>query len=254
MKYPVIVAAAVVGITLSGCATIIKGSSQSIAITTPPTTGADCVLSSKEGSWTVNSPGRVTVARSKEDILVHCSKTGFQEAAATIPSNFDGWTLGNLVVGGVIGVGVDAATGAINDYPHAFQVPMMLVSDSSPSSGTLTSALQPGSEATPHMDEAFPHVQPPYPDNAQTNGEQGTVLVDVLVRPSGKAAKIKVAQSSGFEDLDNAAVEGVLNWHFIPAIRDGDPVSEWTTVKIVYQLPTLVPATFPASTSAPAVH
>lgn len=109
-------------------------------------------------------------------------------------------------------------------------------------------------ETSAHVDLSAPHDQPPYPDGAQTSGEQGVVFVDVLVRPTGRPAKIRVSQSSGFTDLDNAAVQGVLNWRFVPALQDGDPVSEWTTVKIVYQLPTLVPLPTPASTMAPASH
>jgi uncharacterized protein YceK len=111
-------------IALSGCASIIKGTSQSIAIATPPTTGASCVLSSKEGNWTIVSPGVATVEKSKEDIQVHCTKPGWQDGVATIPSNFQGWAVGNIVAGGLIGLGVDAATGAINEYPGSFQVPM----------------------------------------------------------------------------------------------------------------------------------
>ena len=41
-----------------------------------------------------------------------------------IPSNFEGWTAGNLTFGGVTGLGIDSATGAINEYPYAFKVPM----------------------------------------------------------------------------------------------------------------------------------
>jgi TonB family protein len=95
--------------------------------------------------------------------------------------------------------------------------------------------------APARIDPSYPHQQPPYPDSAQANGEQGTITLDVYVRPNGKPAKIKVAQSSGFEDLDNAAIEGVVNWRFIPALRDGDQVADWTTVKIVYQFPTMAP-------------
>jgi hypothetical protein len=109
---------------LSGCATIIKGSSQSITITSSPVSGANCLLTSKEGSWPVVTPGVVKVDKTKEDILVRCTKDGYQEALATIPSDFQGWTLGNILLGGIIGVGVDAATGAMNEYPHAFNVPM----------------------------------------------------------------------------------------------------------------------------------
>lgn len=113
-----------VGLLLSGCASVIKGSSESIAITTPPTDGAACTLSSAQGNWAVTSPGAVTVERSKEDIQIRCKKDGWSDGYATIPSNFEGWTVGNILLGGVVGLGVDAATGAVNEYPHAFQVPM----------------------------------------------------------------------------------------------------------------------------------
>jgi hypothetical protein len=119
--FPMVAAA----IMLTGCASVVKGSSQSINIATPPTAGANCTLSSKEGSWTLTSPGSVTVDKSKEDIQVRCIKPGWQDASAIIPSNFQGWTLGNILLGGVIGLGVDAATGALHEYPSAFQVPML---------------------------------------------------------------------------------------------------------------------------------
>ncbi|MGH6889484.1 MAG: energy transducer TonB [Rhizomicrobium sp.] len=107
----------------------------------------------------------------------------------------------------------------------AFSGPMLWSADASPE------------ESPPHVDLSRPHPQPPYPDSALAGREQGTVLVDLYVWPDGRVAKYRVAQSSGFGDLDDAAVEGLLNWHFIPAVRDGDSVSDWTAVKIVFQLP-----------------
>jgi len=103
---------ATLGVALSGCATVIKGGDQSINISTPPTTGAMCVLSNIEGNWTVISPGSVTVEKSKEDAAIHCTKRGWQDAAANIPSGVQGWTLGNIILGGSV------------EYPHSFQVPM----------------------------------------------------------------------------------------------------------------------------------
>ena len=97
------------------------------------------------------------------------------------------------------------------------------------------------SDFPPRVDGSFPNSQPPYPLGAQDLGEQGTVVVDVYVKPSGKPEKAKISQSSGFADLDQAAMQGVLNWRFIPAMRDSDKVSEWTTVKVVYQVPVLAP-------------
>jgi protein TonB len=109
--------------------------------------------------------------------------------------------------------------------------------------GLLLSPAQAAADSPARVDSAFPNPQPPYPPTAQLNGEAGTILVKVLVRPSGKPVRAEVAGSSGFPDLDNAAVEGVLNWRYVPATRDGDTVSDWTTVKVVYQLPAMVPAT-----------
>jgi hypothetical protein len=126
------------GLTVCGCASVIKGSSQSIAISTPPATGASCTLASAQGNWMLISPGVASVQKSKEDIQVRCVKPGWQDGAATIPSNFEGWTVGNLLLGGIIGLGVDAATGAINEYPHTFQVAMTPLSGSNPTPATVT--------------------------------------------------------------------------------------------------------------------
>lgn len=117
------------GFALSGCASVVKGSHQTVAIATPPTTGAACTLTNGRGTWEVTSPGAVTVDRSKHDMQVRCVKAGWQDATATIPSSFEGWTLGNIIFGGVIGVGIDASTGAMNEYPNAFQVPMVPVGE-----------------------------------------------------------------------------------------------------------------------------
>lgn len=95
----------------------------------------------------------------------------------------------------------------------------------------------PSSDTLPRVDTSLPHPQPPYPDSAQINGEEGTVQLDVLVRPNGHATRVRVSKSSGFEDLDTAAVQGVLNWHYIPAIKDGDTVSDWTSVRVEFALP-----------------
>lgn len=127
MKSLVIVSLSALGFALSGCATVIDGTSQSIAVTTPPTTGAYCTLTSNEGNVSVLTPGVAHVEKSKEDIVAHCAKEGWQDASATIPSDFQGWTVGNLVLGGVVGFGVDALSGAMHKYPHAFEIPMQPV-------------------------------------------------------------------------------------------------------------------------------
>jgi TonB family protein len=104
------------------------------------------------------------------------------------------------------------------------------------------------------VDMARPHLQPAYPDGAQVNGEQGTVVMDVYVNSDGRPTKARITRSTGFDDLDNAAMESVLNWRFVPAERAGDTVSDWTRVQIEFQLPqapVMTPASMPG---APPAH
>jgi TonB family protein len=218
------------GAALSGCATAIEGTSQGIAITTLPAAGATCVLSGREGSWSVVSPGVVRVEKSKEDIAVHCSKPGWQDAAATIPSNFQGWTLGNIVLGGLVGVGVDAATGAIHEYPHAFNVQM------TPLPGTVVDSSRAGSfpDGPPRLDTSGVNMQPNYPEGSVASG---TVAVAAMVRDDGTVQRVALAKSSGYSDLDAAATNAVLHWKFLPAMEHGQPVSGTIVVQIVFQPP-----------------
>ena len=87
------------------------------------------------------------------------------------------------------------------------------------------------------IDHAYPAPPPVYPDAAQDRGEQGDVFVEVQVGSNGKARKMRLKQSSGFDDLDNAALESAANWHYVPAVIGGDTKTSWMTVKIHYALP-----------------
>lgn len=124
MKFLSFVTLAAACVALSGCATIVEGSSQSIAVATPPTTGATCVLSNSAGSWTVTSPGIATVDKSSDPIKATCSKPGWQNGLASIPSKFEAWTVADMVTPPFLGISLDVASGAINKYPNAINVPM----------------------------------------------------------------------------------------------------------------------------------
>lgn len=76
-----------------------------------------------------------------------------------------------------------------------------------------------------------------YPTTAQRAGEEGTVLLNVYVTYTGRPQKIDIARSSGYSELDNAAVETAANWHYVPALHDGDTASDWASVKVVYRMP-----------------
>lgn len=97
-------------------------------------------------------------------------------------------------------------------------------------------------DAQRRLDPAFPNYQPAYPDSAQVNGEQGNVVLKLSVTDNGRVRGVQVVRSSGFEDLDNSAVAGVLSWRYLPA----DSPSTLDNITIAYRLPTAAAAT-PAS-------
>ena len=108
---------------LPGCATLVEGTSQSMTVaTTPP--GAACTLDRNgERLGTIApTPGSLRVDKSKNDVTLTCAKEGYQTATTSHSPKFVGTTFGNIIAGGLVGVVVDAASGANFRYPNEVQV------------------------------------------------------------------------------------------------------------------------------------
>ena len=74
---------------------------------------------------------------------------------------------------------------------------------------------------------------PIYPASARRRDQQGTVTVRVLIAADGSVERAEVAESSGFDSLDDAALDTVRSrWRFVPARHDGLPVESWVLVPI----------------------
>ena len=84
-----------------------------------------------------------------------------------------------------------------------------------------------------------------YPDGFETSGEQGTVTLAVGVGVDGLVTHVKIAQSSGFKDLDNAAEESAMNWQYVPAVHNGDVHPDDIMLRVVYDRPSQSAATTP---------
>ena len=122
-----------VGAMLVGCATVVSGTTQTIGVNTDPE-GADCQFRRKGVLvGRVNpTPGTMQVDKDQESVSVLCTKEGFDDTAGIIGSEFQAMTLGNVLLGGVIGVVVDAASGAMMKYPESVTftlIPKMFDSD-----------------------------------------------------------------------------------------------------------------------------
>ena len=101
------------GVLLSGCATVTRGTTEPLAIQSEPD-GAKVEISSGQTGVT---PCSFELKR-KNDYRVYLRKDGFQPVEIQVESRVAGagatGMAGNVLVGGIIGMGVDAATGATN--------------------------------------------------------------------------------------------------------------------------------------------
>lgn len=78
--------------------------------------------------------------------------------------------------------------------------------------------------------------KPSYPFLSRKLAEQGKVLLQVTVTAAGTASHIYIKQGSGYPRLDQAALNTVRQWRFIPARQGDEAVSAQVVVPIVFRL------------------
>lgn len=117
-------AAAVVALT--GCATIITLGDDDVDVSTPGVVGANCELRSFSGAVRarVITPGTIQLDKDSRDLEAVCNKDGFAEGRGVVESGFEPWFLGNILIGGLVGMVIDIATGNINSYDSSVAVYM----------------------------------------------------------------------------------------------------------------------------------
>ena len=94
----------------------------------------------------------------------------------------------------------------------------------------------PNSVSVAHADYAS-NPPPVYPAIARRRAQQGTVTVRVLVGADGSVERAEISDSSGFDSLDDAALETVRSrWRFVPARHGGIAVESWVLVPIRFAL------------------
>ena len=118
---------------VSGCATLVSGTSQSIVVDVINAKGATCTGVDKKGKryhWP-NTPSATTVHKGDGPMVLTCEKKGFKKTTHSFDETLVAATLGNIILGGGIGVLVDAASGAAQEYPTKVSV-IMEPEDSAP--------------------------------------------------------------------------------------------------------------------------
>ena len=104
------------------------------------------------------------------------------------------------------------------------------------------STAPPGPPAPPRLelpssDAAYlNNPKPPYPVLSKRLGEQGKVVVRVLIGTDGTAQQAEIRTSSGYDRLDQAALTTVLKWRYVPGKRGGVAEAMWFNVPINFVL------------------
>jgi protein TonB len=89
---------------------------------------------------------------------------------------------------------------------------------------------------TPAVVDFSTCAKPEWPKSSLRNEETGTVTLSFLISADGRVGDSKVVKSSGFRDLDKAAVAGISKCKFKPATVDGKPQETWQQMQYVWTL------------------
>lgn len=79
-------------------------------------------------------------------------------------------------------------------------------------------------------------IKPDYPRGARQRGEQGNVVLEIRVTAEGTVETVKVVLSSGFPELDAAAVQAAKAAKFSPAKSGRDPVASSARLQLQFKL------------------
>jgi hypothetical protein len=126
---------------LSGCASIFEGTSQDIdVVTNPPSATCKFERHGETIGMVSNTPGTVTVRKTKYDITIRCDKPGYQEATYLNHSGTSSAIAGNVAADLILTLGVssivDSADGADNQYDSAVTLTLSpVVADQTPTAG-----------------------------------------------------------------------------------------------------------------------
>ncbi|SDE62523.1 energy transducer TonB [Sporomusa acidovorans] len=79
-------------------------------------------------------------------------------------------------------------------------------------------------------------VFPEYPYEARKKHLEGKVLLKMTISNEGIVSDAEVIESSGYDILDEAAINGVKEWRFIPAKENGEAIAVKVVMPITFKL------------------
>jgi TonB family protein len=247
-------------ILFTNCASITQGKSQIVTVDTPYCPGATCRLTNSDGTYFITkTPGTVSINKARSALDVTCYK-GDERSSSGADSSLDNMTWGNILIGGIIGAGVDMITGAAYKYPTLITHPLDCKDeDSNSSKDNKNSKIQ---ELQKQLDELkeqenlnnkvqnnysgneigskekpFTEPQnieegrqlriliPDYSRELRSRELEGTVVIKFDIDKSGSVRNAFVLESSGHVELDSISLEAVKQYIFETSTLNGKPKS-----------------------------
>ncbi len=106
-------------IFLSGCASIVAGGPDTLNLITSDGSRAQAQMISAQGVQTLYLPTMVSVKKSCKDITIQVIEDKkIAQTSMIVNSSIEPWVFGNIVFGGIIGLGIDALAGNICTYDN----------------------------------------------------------------------------------------------------------------------------------------
>jgi periplasmic protein TonB len=127
----------------------------------------------------------------------------------------------------------DAPTGTLMAQPPAPPITAPVA----PAPAPPAPARAPARVELPSSDASYlQNPAPVYPPISKRLGEQGKVMVRVLIGADGTPQKAEVKRSSGFDRLDQSAIEYVMRCRYVPGKVGGVPQAMWYEAPINFVL------------------
>ena len=107
--------------------------------------------------------------------------------------------------------------------------------DLSPIDGVVVNSIK-AKQKLPRTLPDFQNLSPEYPNESKVLGEQGKVVLKILISIDGYVKRIELSSSSGYKKLDESAIQTATKWRFLPGQRGDVPEEMWMLVPINFEL------------------
>lgn len=106
----------VLALATQACASVVSDDKSTTYIETDPE-NARCELHGQDFKRIINTPNSISLPAEAAPLTIACKAAGYATTTENLDTKADGWIFGNILLGGIVGIAIDAARGAGQKYP-----------------------------------------------------------------------------------------------------------------------------------------